>query len=329
MFWFFALVVVAAALYLVYWLFNPVLQSLLQKPPTDYEWQYVDPNSDPKLPRKYVFPSLYEKGSLYLSIIVPAYNEEERINTMLEETVEYLLRRSTENEKFDWELIIVDDGSRDKTGLKVLDWVKRFTTDRIRVLPLVKNQGKGGAVQQGMLHARGHYLLMADADGATRIEDFARLEEKINKIEKEGKGLIVGSRAHLEQRAVATRKWYRNVLMYGFHILVSLLTVKGIRDTQCGFKLFTRKTAQYLFFNQHLRRWSFDVELLCIAQQLKIPMAEVAVNWTEIPGSKLNLLESSFAMARDLFIIRLSYTFRIWQIKEPFSPVNNRHFRMF
>jgi len=266
---------------------------------------------------------------LYLSIIVPAYNEEERIGTMLNETVEYLLRRSTDEDRFEWEIIVVDDGSRDKTGLVVLDWVKRYTTDRIRILPLVKNQGKGGAVQQGMLHARGKYLLMADADAATRIEDVARLEEKMKATEKDGKGVIVGSRAHLEHKAVATRKWYRNVLMYGFHILVSILTVKGIRDTQCGFKLFSRRAAQHLFFNQHLRRWSFDVELLCLAQKLRIPMAEVAVNWTEIPGSKLNLLESSFAMARDLFLIRFAYAFRIWLMKDPFSPSVNRHFRLF
>jgi len=328
MIWFIALVVVAAGLYLVYWLFKPVLQSLYQKPPTDYEWQFVDPNSNFPLLKKYVFPSLYDKPSLWLSVIVPAYNEEERIDTMLNETVQYLLERSHER-NFDWEIIVVDDGSRDKTGSRVLEWVKRYSTDRIRILPLVKNQGKGGAVQQGMLHARGRYLLMADADAATRIDDLGRLEEKMMSIEKDGKGIIVGSRAHLEQKAVATRKWYRNILMYGFHILVSLLAVRGIRDTQCGFKLLSRRAAQHLFFNLHLRRWSFDVELLCIAQKLRIPMAEVAVNWTEIPGSKLNLFESSFAMARDLLIIRLSYTFRIWQIKDPFSPSVNRHFRLF
>jgi len=133
--------------------------------------------------------------------------------------------------------------------------VSDYTCEQIRLLKLDVNQGKGGAVQQGMLHARGEYLLMLDADGATRIRDLDKLEEELLQIKNnKGHGVAVGSRAHLQDKAVAVRKWYRNILMYGFHFAVALLCVRHVRDTQCGFKLFTRKTAQILFSTQHLRR---------------------------------------------------------------------------
>jgi dolichyl-phosphate beta-glucosyltransferase len=108
------------------------------------------------------------------------------------------------------------------------------------------------------------------------------------------------------------RAWYRNILMHGFHFAVSTLCVRDIRDTQCGFKLFSRQSALLLFPLQHLRRWCFDVELLFLAQRLRLPVREVAVNWEEVPGSKLQLLESSLLMARDLCIIRACYATGIW-----------------
>jgi dolichyl-phosphate beta-glucosyltransferase len=116
--------------------------------------------------------------------------------------------------------------------------------------------------------------------------------------------------------------------MWGFHFLVSFLCVKGIKDTQCGFKLFTRKSAQQLFPNMHVERWAFDVELLYLyathyeyltlgryaADARKIPMVEVPVNWTEIPGSKLSPLAASIQMAKDLLRIRLAYMLGIWKL---------------
>jgi dolichyl-phosphate beta-glucosyltransferase len=102
--------------------------------------------------------------------------------------------------------------------------------------------------------------------------------------------------------------------MHGFHFAVAIFAGGHIKDTQCGFKLFSRPAARDMFCNQHLMRWSFDVELLVIARRLLIPAEEVAVNWTEIPGSKLSVIESSFTMLRDLILIRLCYTVRVWNI---------------
>jgi len=287
---------------------------------------------------------------VYLSCIIPAYNEEERIDVMMEETIQYCLEREKKeksnknsnenNPPFTFELIFVDDGSKDGTSNKILSYQSQYGLNRVRLLKLKKNLGKGGAVQQGMLHARGEILLMVDADGATKFKDLELLEQGLRDIINENKknsnnnssvavssssffsshlGISVGSRKHLQSNAIAKRAWYRNILMFGFHFLVSTLTgIKNIQDTQCGFKLFTRKAAQFLFVNQHLRRWCFDVDLLFLStnDEKIIPVNEISVNWEEIPGSKINLLESCFLMARDLIVLRFAYTIGIWKYKK-------------
>lgn len=229
------------------------------------------------------------------------------------QTMSYLQAREKKNPSFTYELIFVDDGSSDNTASKILGYRAQYG-DKVRLLQLVKNQGKGGAVQQGMLHSRGKYLLMVDGDGATAFADVEKLEAAIRGIEKEGLGIAVGSRSHLQEQAIAQRTFFRNFLMYCFHFLVQLFIGTHIKDTQCGFKLFTRNAAQYLFATQHLTRWCFDVELLYLAQKLNIPITEVSVRWQEIPGSKIRILESSLLMGRDLVIIRLCYALRLWRV---------------
>jgi dolichyl-phosphate beta-glucosyltransferase len=163
---------------------------------------------------------------------------------------------------------------------------------------------------------------MVDADGATEITDLGRLEQALDKVKvtsaDEAQGVAVGSRAHLQNEAVAKRSLLRTVLMHGFHTLVVVLGgVKDVRDTQCGFKLFTRAAARRLFHNVHLERWCFDVEVLYIAQCLGIPVAEVAVNWTEIDGSHLDPLWSAVEMFKDLLLIRTFYLTGTWRLEDP------------
>jgi len=258
------------------------------------------------------------KNSIQLSLVIPAYNEEERITKTLDETIEYFEARKVKSKAsklFDYEFVIVDDGSKDKTEQIVLQYAKKVPHIKIRVIKLPKNMGKGGAVREGMLNAYGRYMLMMDADGATSISDIEPLEKKMSEIEDCELGITIGSRAHLVEKAKAERKWYRNIPMYVFHILVYVLCVRGIKDTQCGFKLFTRKAARAIFSNLHILRWGFDVEALFIARCLNIPIAEIAVNWTEVPGSKLNVLIASIQMARELVMIRVYYSLGLWKIK--------------
>lgn len=161
--------------------------------------------------------------------------------------------------------------------------------------------------------AIGTCMLMVDADGATNFDDFEKLYAVLQKLEKKDTGVVViGSRAHLEKKAIATRNPLRNILMHGFHFIVQVLCVKGIADTQCGFKLFNRKAIDELFPPLHIERWAFDVELLFLAQRLKYQIEEVAVRWEEIPGSKLQVISATITMLREMVLIRLCYTIGLW-----------------
>uniref|UniRef100_A0A3P8ZRS1 Dolichyl-phosphate beta-glucosyltransferase n=2 Tax=Esox lucius TaxID=8010 RepID=A0A3P8ZRS1_ESOLU len=265
------------------------------------------------------FPSIRDPSSLDLSVVVPAYNEELRMPVMMEEAMGYLENRQKQQPLFTYEVIVVDDGSRDRTTQVALQYTKKYGEDKVRVLTLVKNRGKGGAVRMGTLCSRGKLILMADADGATKFADVEKVEAGLHLVNATPDNMAIscGSRAHLEQEAVALRSMFRTFLMYGFHFLVWFFCVRGIKDTQCGFKLFTREAALKTFTSLHVERWAFDVELLYIAQCFKIPIAEVAVNWTEIEGSKLVPVWSWLQMGRDLVFIRLRYITGAWRLEAP------------
>ncbi|KAL0884203.1 hypothetical protein ABMA27_016206 [Loxostege sticticalis] len=286
------------------------------------EESYENPSTKSRIK----FPSIEEPQSVNLTVVVPAYNEEERLPPMLDEALEFLEKRLTEYPSYKYEIIVVSDGSKDKTVKVTADYAQKYGSDKVRCLELVKNRGKGGAVRLGILSSRGSLILFADADGASKFEDLRKLEVALQEIVKcniitqpeevsKAEALVIGSRAHLEEESLAKRSIFRNILMYGFHFLVWLFTVKGIRDTQCGFKLFTRKAAQTCFKSLHVNRWAFDVELLYIAQQLNIPIAEIPVRWTEIEGSKVTPVLSWIQMGCDLGLIWLKYKIGAWKIK--------------
>jgi len=155
---------------------------------------------------------------------------------------------------------------------------------------------------------------MVDADGATKFQDIEKLEKEIKKIETNGLSVAIGSRAHLKDDAVAKRSFFRNILMYGFHFLISIFGIRNIKDTQCGFKLFSRKASEIIWPNVHIERWAFDVEVIFLAQYFKIPIAEVGVNWQEIDGSKLSPFAASVQMGRDIIRIRMNYLLGLWKI---------------
>ena len=156
-------------------------------------------------------------------------------------------------------------------------------------------------------------MLLADADGATDIRDHAALEARALAGDC---AVVCGSRAHLADTAVvARRSMIRNILMRGFHAVVQIVGgVEGVRDTQCGFKLFRRREALVLFKQLHLERWAFDVEILYVALALRYKVAEVPVTWTEVPGSKVDLVRDSLRMARDIACVRLAYLGGLWRL---------------
>ncbi|XP_065202568.1 dolichyl-phosphate beta-glucosyltransferase [Planococcus citri] len=286
----------------------------------EQEEYYMDENQ-----RLMKFPSIEDDWKIHLSVVVPAYNEEKRLPPMLDECLSFLNQRQKDNAEFNYEVIIVNDGSTDSTASVAAEYTKSQGSEKVRVLNLVKNRGKGGAVRLGVLSARGAVILFADADGATKFSDIVKLEEELENVVSSSYlkspeqvdqklAIVCGSRAHLEQEAVASRSFFRTILMYGFHFLVWMFTVRTIKDTQCGFKLFTREAATQCFYNQHVERWAFDVEILYIANRFHIPISEIAVNWVEIEGSKIVPIFSWIQMAFDLFMIWFRYFIGAWDI---------------
>ncbi|KAF0763493.1 dolichyl-phosphate beta-glucosyltransferase [Aphis craccivora] len=282
----------------------------------DNEKHFTDENG-----KQVPFPSLSDGGTLDLSVIVPAYNEQDRIRPMLDSCLKFLTDVSR---KWTFEVIVVSDGSTDGTCDVVMEYVRQYGSDQIRLLKLYENRGKGGAVSLGMHSARGRTLLFADADGATSFQDLEQLESALlllasndmTEYAKKLHAVVCGSRAHLETESMAQRSIFRTFLMVCFHFHVWLFGVRSIKDTQCGFKLFTRPAARILFNNLHVKGWAFDVEMLYIAEELKFKLVEVPVHWTEIEGSKIVPVWSWLEMGYDVLKIWFKYRIGSWVIRK-------------
>jgi dolichyl-phosphate beta-glucosyltransferase len=232
---------------------------------------------------------------LELSVVIPAYNEERRLPAYLVEILAYL-----DVQPFSFEVIIVDDGSQDGTA----EMVERFTAEnsKVHLIRLPQNRGKGYAVKTGMLKACGKLRLFADADGATPISELAGLKKAI----EAGADVAVASRALRDDSHTVKTKFHRKLMGTDFNFIVRTLTVKGINDTQCGFKLFSAEAANSAFSLQHIQDFGFDVEVLYICQKKGWRIVEVPVNWTDIPGSKVRLIRDSLRMFKDVVKIRVN-----------------------
>ncbi|KEZ41108.1 Glycosyltransferase family 2 protein [Scedosporium apiospermum] len=304
-----------------------------------------------------------EDPTVLVSVVVPAYNEQDRISAALEEAVEYLDNTfgrpgdKTAAQKAStfsgvkkrlargggplppvsgYEIIVVSDGSRDRTVDVVLEFSRKHKLDDVlRVVTLEKNRGKGGAVTHGFRHVRGEYVLFADADGASKFSDLGRLIEGCEEVaDGSHRGVAVGSRSHLVgSDAVVKRSALRNFLMRGFHFILMILTppaTSRIKDTQCGFKLFSRASLPHIVPYMHAEGWIFDVEMLMLAESAPatpvlgsdgsvigttagIKVAEVPIAWHEVDGSKMSLARDSIAMALGLAVLRASWMMGVYR----------------
>lgn len=239
-----------------------------------------------------------------LSMIVPAYNEQRRLARTLAEAWEYLQGRFTS-----YEIVVVDDGSTDETASLVQQFHR--LNPSIRLLKAGKNRGKGAAVRLGMSNARGALVMYADADGASRMEHLARLLEAVD----EGADVAIGSRAAYSPDVRIRRLPHRHVIGRIFNFIVSTLAPTGIRDTQCGFKLFRAEAAHRIFPQQAIDGYAFDVELLLLARRLDLKIAETPIDWTHMAGSKVNVLRDSIVMLRDVF--RIAWIHRMLPAQKP------------
>lgn len=234
---------------------------------------------------------------MYLSVIIPAYDEAKRIGGTLDLIDSYLTKQD-----YDYEIIVVDDGSKDKTGEVVKN--RQSKIKNLKLLDNQKNHGKGWVVKQGMLEARGEYRLFTDADNSTSIEQI----EKFWPYTKQGYDVVIGSIEATGAQINEHAQWYRRMLGHFSKYLIRIVAgLWSIHDTQRGFKLFSAKSAQDIFSKARIDRFGFDVEALALAQKFHYTIKELPVIWNN-PGESKVSLKSYIATFVDLTRIR----FYLW-----------------
>ena len=232
-----------------------------------------------------------------VSVIVPAYNEESRIPSTLERLCEYLKCHFRE-----FEIIIVDDGSSDDTAsvVKALS----LKLEELKLIQYEKNMGKGYAVRKGVLSSVGALVLMCDADLSTPIEELEKLRTLIDEA---GFDIAIGSRGLRESDIIARQPWYREGMGKIFNMFVRTLVFGGIKDTQCGFKLFRGDVARNLFASSLINGFSFDVEILFLARKTGCRIKEEPVKWLNSPNSRVRLIRDPVKMFFELLKIRINW----------------------
>ena len=226
-----------------------------------------------------------------LSLIIPAYNEEERIGSSLRKAVDYLDKKN-----ISYEIIVVDDGSKDRT----IEAAKEFSHLSIRIIKQPRNMGKGAAVRRGMLESDGDLRIFTDADFSTPIHEVEKIIKKINT----GADICIGSRALDPSMIKEHQPFYREFMGKTFNRIVQFLLFKGISDTQCGFKGFTRLAAETIFNKAKIDGFSFDVEILYLASMEGFRVEQVPVEWYNDNRSKVNPIKDSTMMIVELFKIK-------------------------
>ncbi len=231
-----------------------------------------------------------------LSLIIPAYNERDRIEATVERALSYL--RSAYRA---FELIVVDDGSSDDTERIAREALKGESA--ALVLALSENRGKGAAVRAGMIASRGRRTLFSDADLSTPIEEEAKLAAALDR----GADIAIGSRAHSESNITVAQGKLRQSMGRIFNLFIRLLRLTPFSDTQCGFKMFSREAVQAIFPITRVHGFAFDVEILYLARLGGFQVAEVPVEWENDPASRVRMLRDSARMIIEALRIRWIY----------------------
>ncbi|MCX6810796.1 MAG: glycosyltransferase family 2 protein [Candidatus Berkelbacteria bacterium] len=227
----------------------------------------------------------------FLSIIIPAYKEAERIHKSLEAIIEY-----EKSHDFPIEVLIVLDGTPDDS----LGVAEKYR-DRIKGLKIIdrkENKGKGYTVKQGILEAKGKYILFTDADNATPIDQVDKLLKY-----KDEYPVVIGSRYITSGKLAIPQSFVRKTGGRFLNLIIRMLAVGGIRDTQCGFKMFKHNVAKEIFKRMTFERFSFDIEVLAIARLHKYKIKEVGITWYDDPHSTVSPIKDGFKMIRDAWTV--------------------------
>jgi len=262
----------------------------------------------------------------YLSVIIPAYNEEKRLPATLEEIDKYLSKQD-----YEYEIIVVSDGSKDKTAEVAMSYVQKIKN--LKIIDNKENHGKGYVVRQAMLEATGDYRLFTDADNSTSIDQVEKMwpyfrketrslsEAKDSYFRKETRSLseakdsyfeseydiVIGSRDVEGAVLAVPQSFQRRMLGDTFNLVVKIVAgFWGISDTQCGFKGFTARAVENIFPKCKIDRWAFDVEILVIAKKMGYKIKEMPVTWVNDPYSKVKL-KGMIRMLSEVLQIRLNF----------------------
>lgn len=212
----------------------------------------------------------------YLSVIIPAYNEAQRLPLTLIDIDKHLSRVD-----YSYEILVVSDGSTDGTVQIVKNMMSTVKNLKLSDYPM--NRGKGAVVRDGMLSAKGKIRLFTDADNSTSVDQF----QKMMPFFKSGFDVVIGSRALKASVLDPAQPWYRQIPAKAGNLLIQLLLLPGLWDTQCGFKAFTEEAAERIFTITKISQWSFDVEALALAKKLGFKIKEIPVVWKNAVGSKV------------------------------------------
>ena len=228
----------------------------------------------------------------FISIVIPVYNEEKRIHLFLPRVIEYVLHRD-----FSCEIVIVDDGSTDRTVAVVENLLNSQLPGKYKIIRLSQNAGKGAAIRKGMPEATGEFIFFIDADGSTSIEEIDRfIPHFSDEVD------IYIARRTLKQKAPFKRKFCG----YGYILLANFLLRLGVSDITCGFKCYRKRCVQAIFSRQRLNNWSFDAENIFVARKYGYRIKEIAVAWKHTGGSKVRVFRNVIACGLDLLRIKLN-----------------------
>jgi glycosyltransferase involved in cell wall biosynthesis len=227
------------------------------------------------------------------SIVIPAYNESSRIGATLQRVLSYVADR-----RWDAEIIAVDDGSGDDTAEIIRGYARENL--RLQLLQNPGNRGKGYSVRNGMLHARGEILLFSDADLSSPIEEADKLFAAI----AQGADIAIGSRWLRSDLQTQRQPIYRQLFGRIFNLMLRITLGLNFRDTQCGFKAFTRRAAKTIFPLQKIERWGFDPELLYLGRKFGFKVVEIPVAWAHCEGTRISPLRDAPQMFGEMLKIR-------------------------
>ncbi len=227
------------------------------------------------------------------SVIIPAYNERERITSTLDRVLAYIAEQH-----WNAEVVVVNDGSRDDTAAIVRRYAEN--NPAVRLIENPGNRGKGFSVRNGVLHALGSVLLFSDADLSSPIYEAPKLFKAI----ENGADIAIGSRWVNSALQTQRQSVLRQVVGRLYNLLLRAILGLKYRDTQCGFKAFTREAAMTIFSRQKIERWGFDPEILYLAQKFDYKIAEVPVEWAHDNRSKINPIVDGFKMFWEMIRVR-------------------------